>query len=274
MDVSALCARFPHFPYNHIRRCRVTLTPTVTAMNPGTLALLLLLTPLSRAQETDDFEGGDNDGGWSFNVAVPDILETTGGNPGGFLHNTSVSSFAPIPTTDDGTASGFLGDLRALGITALSVDAITNSASFGAGGREFSLLLRDTKGTLAVTDDDYAYYVGSEVPQPGAGWKSFQFPVPSLSTDPVPPGWSGGWAGDLENFRPGIDWNDVITSVDRVELWWLNPSFFAIFQDWDVGIDNVSLVSTPAPVPALHLVPLVVLALVVSTTGALLRRRT
>ena len=47
--------------------------------------------------------------------------------------------------------------------------------------------------------------------------------------------------GDAENFRPGIDWNDVITNVDRVEFWWIHPAYFAIIQGWDVGVDNVSV---------------------------------
>ena len=218
------------------------------------IAALCTLAALSQAQENDTFEAGDNDGGWSFNVTVPDILETSGGNPDGYLHNPGVDSFAPIATTDTGNGSAFHGDYRAMGVAEIRVDAITHAASFGAAGREFSLLLRDTKGTPDPVDDDYAYYVGDLVPQVGEGWRSFTFPVPSQSTDAVPAGWSGGHAGDLENFRPGVEWSDVITNVDRVELWWLNPSFFAIFQSWDVGIDNAQVLTPvrfrPCPPPS------------------------
>ncbi len=45
---------------------------------------------------TDDFEGGTNHGAWSFNVTTEDIIESDGGNPGGWLHNDFVDSFAPI----------------------------------------------------------------------------------------------------------------------------------------------------------------------------------
>lgn len=139
-------------------------------------------------------------------------------------------------------------------------------ADFGAGGRNFSLLLRDTKGTASnPDDDDYAYYVGPLVPQVGQGWVSYDFPVPSQSTESVPAGWTGGWAGDAEHFRPGVDWNDVITHADSVEFWWLNPAFFAIFQQWDVGVDNVRVTSSPVPEPG-------TLA-AMSAAGALLLRR-
>ncbi len=188
----------------------------------------------------EDFEAGSNVGLWSFNVTTPDVLESSGGNPGGWLHNPFVSSFAPILTSGAGRTC-FVGDYRARGVTGVSIDAQTLSATFGAVGFEFSLLLRDTKGTPLPDDDDYAYFVGPEVPQPGAGWKHFVFAIPSADTSAVPAGWSGGWAGDAVNFRPGVDWNDVITNVDRVEFWWLNPSFFAIFQSWDVGADNLVL---------------------------------
>ena len=50
----------------------------------------------------------------------------------------------------------------------------------------------------------------------------------------------------LYHCRPGVDWNDVITSVDRVAISWLHPAMFAIFAQWDVGMDNISI-TTAAP---------------------------
>lgn len=127
----------------------------------------------------------------------------------------------------------FVGDYRAAGVTHITLDARTDFAAFGAGGRQMSVLLRNTNGT--PNDDDYAYYAGPLVPQVGEGWKHFDFEIPSQSTDAVPAGWSGGWVGDGENFRPGVDWNDVIQNVDRVEIWWLHAAFIAIFHEWRVG---------------------------------------
>ena len=215
----------------------------------GLLALLLAGTASSANGngDTTTFEGGANPQGWSFNVTVPDVIETSGGNPGAWLHNSGIDSFAPILTTGATAAAPWIGDYRAQGITKISFDARTDAATFGAVGRNMSLLLRDTKGTPLPDDDDYAYYVGPLVPQPGSGWVHYEVPIPSASTAQAPRNWTGGWAGDPANFRPGVEWSDVITNVDRVEIWWIDPSFFAIFQTWNVGVDNLSIDCDPGP---------------------------
>ncbi|MEM6672346.1 MAG: hypothetical protein AAF726_05850 [Planctomycetota bacterium] len=190
--------------------------------------------------QVDDFDDGTNPNGWSFGVTTPDVVESTGGNPGGWLRNPLVDSFAPIVTSGAGATAPYIGDLRANGVARILVDARTDAVSITAAARNLTLVLRDTKGTPTVDDDDYAYSVGALIPQVGQGWVPYSFDVPSASTDAVPAGWAGGWVGDVAAFRPGVDWNDVITSVDRVEFWWIDPTFFAIFQQWDVGIDNVA----------------------------------
>ena len=190
---------------------------------------------------TEGFEGGTNRAAWSF-IAGFDRIQTSGGNPGAWLRQPSFDTFAPILSNDPGQPSPFQGDFRAAGVARISLDARTDATTFGnPTGFEMSLLLRDTKGTAIPDDDDYAYFVGPQVPQPGEGWVHYDFAIPSSSTAAVPTGWFGGWAGDPENFRPGVDWNDVITSVDVVEVWWLDPRLFAIFRNWDVGVDNVAI---------------------------------
>ena len=214
----------------------------------GVLVLGTVLPAQCPGQTVDDFEGGANVGGWSF-IAGADIIQPTGGNPGAWLRNTFVNSFAPILSTNDAIPSTFVGDYRAKGVTMLSFDAQTVSSTFGSPvGFQMSVLLRDTKGTGDPTDDDYAYSLGPNVPLPGEGWVHYDFPVPSSSTAAVPAGWSGGWAGNPSEFRPGVDWNDVITSVDRVEFWWIDPQLFAIFRSWDIGADNITI--TEAPIAA------------------------
>lgn len=211
-------------------------------MNKALLSLALFVAlggAVLAAPQVDDFEGGVNAGGWAFSSAPTDVHEVSGGNPGGWIHNPLVDTFAPVFRTHT-TGGGFDGDFRALGVTGISVDAQTISTDFPVGG-SFSLVLRDTHGTPSATDDDYAFYVGPVIPLPGAGWKSFYFSIPSASTVGTPPGWKGAWGGGCCTFRPGVDWNDVIQNVDRVEFWWLDPSFFAIYQQWGVGADNVHL---------------------------------
>ncbi|MEZ5973544.1 MAG: hypothetical protein R3E96_01505 [Planctomycetota bacterium] len=212
-------------------------------------ALLIpaLLLPATALAHTDDFEGGVNGAGWRF-IAPADVIETAGGNPGAWLHNASIDSFAAILRSDPAQVSPFHGDYRAAGVTSIAIDARTDATDFGAAGFEFSIVLRDTKGTSSVNDDDYAYFVGAQVPQPGQGWVHYDFAIPSADTSAVPSGWSGGWVGDGAAFRPGVDWNDVIQSVDQVEFWWINPSYFAILQNWTVGVDNVEIQMSGGPV--------------------------
>lgn len=197
---------------------------------------------------TDTFEGGHNTGGWS--ISGNSTIDPVGGNPGSWLHNSLAD--VPFPVVRSNGASAFVGDFRLLGVTLISFDAQLVDRDFGNPvGFPMSLLLRDTKGTPGdPTDDDYAYFVGPRVPQIGQGWIHYDFAIPSDETTPVPAGWSGGWAGDLENFRPGVDWNDVITNVDRVEVWWLHPAFFAIFAQWDCGMDNIAITTADDPCPA------------------------
>jgi hypothetical protein len=214
-------------------------------------ALLLLAAPVLAAGSGptpaplfDDFTGGTNEGGWTYNPG--DVIETSGGNPGGWWHQATADTFGPsVPSTNPSLA----GDWRARNVDRASFDARLDDLDFGTGaGFQMTLLLRDTHGTPSINDDDFAYFVGDEVPLKGAGWKSFSYPVPSQDTSALPAGWTGGYPGDSTSFRPGVDWNDVITSVDRVEIWWIDPALFAIFQQWNIGLDNVHISADGAAV--------------------------
>jgi hypothetical protein len=206
--------------------------------------LFLAAVPIGAAADTfiDTFEGGANQAGWSF-IQGADVLESSGGNPGWWLHQPVYDTFAPILNSAWGNATPFAGDYRAANVTRIRFDAQTIHLDFGDGsGFEMVLLLRNTHGTPNdFDDDDFAYFVGPNIPLVGQGWVHYDFDIPSQSNDPVPPGWHGGWSGDCENFRPGVTWANVMSNVDRVEFWWLNPCFFAIFQQWNVGADNVAI---------------------------------
>jgi len=171
----------------------------------------------------DDFSLGSNQGGWTY--GPPAVIEPVGGNPGGWLHQPLVDTFAPHLRTTD--ASGFLGDWRGQNVSAFSFDLISVAVQFPFQ-REATLML--TSGTTTV------YRLGTElVPQPGTGWKSFDIPVPSASTT-LPAGWAlqGGGNGNAA-------WNTVIANVTKVAIFYGNPEFFYIFDQWNVGADNLTL---------------------------------
>jgi hypothetical protein len=44
-------------------------------------------------------------------------------------------------------------------------------------------------------------------------------------------------------------WQEVISSVDRIEFWWFHPAWFGIFTWWDVGADNIAIEWDPIGVP-------------------------
>ncbi|MGH2570019.1 MAG: hypothetical protein ACRDGR_02255 [bacterium] len=207
------------------------------------LAGSLVLPAGSRGAEfVDDFEGGTNDAGWAY-IAGFDTLEPVGGNPGWWLHSPILDTFDPTLYSAVDGPTPFTGDYRAANVSKISVDIQTLSVDFGDGsGFNVILLLRDTNGTpFDIFDDDFAYSVGGSTPVEGAGWSHYEFDVPSQSNDPVPAGWSGGSVEDCENFRPGVSWIDVMQSVDQVEFHYLHPCFFAIFQQWVVGADNLRI---------------------------------
>ncbi len=198
---------------------------------------------------TDDFEGGSNQAGWTF-IPGGDLLESSGGNPGWWLHQPQYDTFDPAVQSSWANDNPFKGDYTLSGVSRISFDLINHHMDFGDGsGFNVVLLLRNTHGTPNdVDDDDFAYFIGPNVPLVGAGWQHYEVDVPSLSSDPVPAGWSGGWVGDCAAFRPGVTWNDVVSSVDRVEIHWLEPCNFAIFQQWNVGVDNLSVEYVDQPV--------------------------
>ncbi len=202
------------------------------------------------AEFVDDFEGGANEAAWAF-IRGGDTLESSGGNPGWWLHQRTYDTFAPTLESSFDGSTPFTGDYRATGVTEISFDARTDAVDFGDGsGFNMTLVLRDTNGTPTdFDDDDIAYFVGPNVPRVGEGWVSYVFDVPSQSDDALPAGWKGGWAGDCENFRPGVTWLDIMTSVDRVEMWWIDPCFFAAFQQWNVGADNLRIAYTGGSTP-------------------------
>jgi len=187
----------------------------------------------------EDFEDGVADYGLTFGNSA-DTVEATGGNPGMWLHNPSLDTFGPQLRTDY-YAADFTGDYRAMGVTTISFDARIDDIDFGYNPIEMSVLLRNTNGTPGdVSDDDYAFYPGQAIPEIGVGWVHYEFTIPSASLEDVPAGWKGGGM-EPGYFNPGVTWSDVVTSVDRLEIWYWNPEYFGIFQGWDVGVDNLTI---------------------------------
>lgn len=203
---------------------------------------------------SESFSGGSNEGAWS--LSDRSVIKSSGGNPGAFLHDAHLDTFAPQAQTQWEDASLFIGKYREQRVVSLTASVRIVSASLTVEERPMSLMLVSEPGTPGDTSDDiFVYYVGPDnIPLPGAGWRPYQFEVPSHSlTLPFPhsmtegqPGWVVT-RGDI--FTPAKDpdaaWNIVMEDVDQVIFWFHDPRYFAILQRWNVGLDNPSIFACP-----------------------------
>jgi len=217
----------------------------------ATLALVLALpqtpAPAPKLTFVEGFESGTRTGGWSFfgNPANPiEVIEPAGGSPGRFLHSTCsgfdcLDTFAPQLRTQLGTSSVFTGDYRANGVASLGVDlAVFGPPGVTTGGRPLTLILSNDAGTPGSSLDDVVVYrLGARnIPQADGTWRAFDFHVPSASTT-LPAGWQVLQGSGNDD----ADWNQVVTGVTQAEFFFGDPQFFFIFQQWELGVDDVRI---------------------------------
>jgi len=196
---------------------------------------------LSADEFVETFDNGVNTGGWSYG-APTETIESSGGNPGWFLHASGLDTFAPQPMTAPDAESSFTGDFRSRGVTQLSVDLRLFHVDFSAEDRPLTLILVDDRGTPFDFGDDMGVYVlGADVPLVNEGWKTISFDVPSQETS-LPAGWR---SLDFSGNGRDADWNTVITDVNRVHFFYGDPEFFFIFQMWECGLDNARIAWEP-----------------------------
>ncbi len=207
-----------------------------------------------RPTTVETFSSG-NPFGWTFGTAP--VVEGSGGNPGAYVHESFVDTFAPQPRVPFNSAGPWTGDLRAAGVTGMGIDLILFAVDFSAGGRPLTLMLTSDNGTPGDFDDDWAmYFLGADnVPLVGEGWKSYDFDVPTATMGPSAP---AGW--QYIPFGPGSpatgDWDALVTDVAQAGYFYGDPTFFFIFQAWNLGMDNprVTTADPAAPVPGMYLV--------------------
>ncbi len=216
---------------------------------PDDLSKAVVTGPLGEPTFVETFDQHFNTGNWSF-FGNPDnrieIIEMNGGNPGAFLHARCgvwgcLDTYAPQLRTQLGVASIFTGDYRQKNVTGVGVDiAIFGPEYVTTGGRPLSILLRHDSGTPHdYSDDITVFWAGNKgIPMPTGAFKEFEIPVPSQSAT-LPMGWgvlSGYGTGDDD-----ADWNRVITGVSQLTFFFGDPEMFFIFQQWEIGVDNVRI---------------------------------
>ncbi|MCP3906366.1 MAG: hypothetical protein GY715_22325 [Planctomycetes bacterium] len=207
-----------------------------------TAAAACLLSGAASASYSEAFNG-TNEGGWTWGFG--DTFPAFGGNPGSYLQTAGLDTFAPMPRTTT-AVNEFTGDYNALGVTSVGVDLKTDFAG-STGGRPCTLMLIHDNGTPGTPlDDTAAYFMGPNIPAAGAGWISYDYDVPSQEAT-LPTGWLLLNLGD-SGAPPNHTWAQVIQDVNRVQFFYGDPTYFFIFQQWGLGMDNVRI-ETDAPVP-------------------------
>jgi hypothetical protein len=197
---------------------------------------------------TENFENGNNTGGWTFGNAA-DAIEPSGGNPGSFLRNDSLDTIGPRARTGDGVTSVFTGDYRARAVTAAGIDLSILRVDTTSQGRPVTLMLYSDADTPEdATDDCTVYFIGGKPAPPANGhWARYRFRIASDSLT-LPNRWQvSSCAGRSDDAA----WNLTISDVDRLSYYMADPELFYIFQMWDVGIDNPTIsYGTPDPAVA------------------------
>lgn len=205
-------------------------------MRTLTIIFLSSIAALAQSSLVETFDGGSNQGGWTY--GLPASFPSSGGHPGYYLLVSGLDTFAPIAVTTE--KSAFTGDYQKRQVTSVGVDLITISVDFSAGGRPLTLMLIHDNGTPGDPfDDTAAFTMGPNIPQPGEGWLSYNFAVPSQS-DTLPPDWELLNLGDSGS-PAQHSWAQVVANVAEVRFFYGDPRLFFIFQMWTVGMDNVSI---------------------------------
>lgn len=209
------------------------------------IAAGLLAAPAAVSQSgfVEGFDGGSNEGEWSWGTGNQSISPLNG-NPGAYLQDLTLFSAQPTLGTAGGVASVFTGDYRARKVTSVGIDLITLSKQFAVESNRFvTLVLLDDNGTPANPNDDRGAYFTSDdlVPDAGvpidaaAGWTSYDIAVDSQAVT-LPAGWQAITFGP-----PALSWSELMSGVDIVEFWYGEPGTIFLFDSWDVGADNARI---------------------------------
>ena len=134
----------------------------------------------------------------------------------------------------------FTGNYRAQGVSSVGIDLVLYSVDFSAGDRPLAVLLLSDGGTPDdFSDDCTVYQVGKKRgPSPNGQWRGYRFSVPSDSAT-LPRGWNVLNCVDTDG---DAAWNRVIQNVSELRFFVGDPTLFYIFQVWDFGMDNPTII--------------------------------
>lgn len=213
------------------------------------LGLVACFQSSMNAQETltftESFEGGTNDGGWTWGSSYGYFVELNG-NPGWYVRDSQLLTFTPRASTSFGVQSVFTGNYSARNVASLGIDMAIAYADTGLGNRTVTLILLNDNGTPGDLGDDWGAFTVTDLPIPPTGiagitastdilqWVKYDVPVPAHSVT-LPEGWtwiSRNWA------RRNGSWGRLMRDVDHVGFILGDPALRYPLVKWDVALDN------------------------------------
>lgn len=225
----------------------------------STLAALTLLSAAAQSQTLEGFDA-DNATNWrmdfdgtfnGFNVNdMPATYSATGGNPGGHISFTGLSTQLPIWFLNSELNADLTGNFRARNVLGATMDArlISGASPFG---QHMYVLLGDDMGTPELNDDiliwsqfDGAQYgfagVGGFGVLPPGVWTTLTWDFDANSPT-LPTGWNVWSFGGTNSGDDDADWNAVIQDVDYMAFVNGAPWGAAVLGTINIDFDNLGL---------------------------------
>jgi hypothetical protein len=221
-------------------------------MSPFRTALPLIVAALPAAATADTTVTTFSSGAQGWYVSGGGSIPATGGNPGHcqrILFNDFGVGCA------NATNAPYLGDYTTAESVTIKIDLKVSQVSFFGQpvSRPWLVELRDLDGASGGYPYNSVYFVFANVSAATHGsWTTFSVTFDPSSTT-LPPGWGGTGAEDPVTYEPilppGVTFADVLAGVDRIVFTTLQPGYFFGFTDFDLRMDNITIVRT-APNPA------------------------
>ena len=199
------------------------------------------LTDACATQVIDKFETGNpNQWGWTNIQGGAYVLQSDGGNPGGWLdsgdganmYKTDHPNLTSVPL--DGTALKAAlasGELAGASFDFQRLDAGSCFPQYDLPST-FALQLIDLHSDPggAVIE---AHVNGADSPTGVSPWQTVSFSIPFAATD-VPDGW-------MLNYPPEMTytWQDMMHNIDGIRFFSISPDDITYSSCWRLGADNV-----------------------------------
>ena len=195
--------------------------------------LLLAFSFSAQAGEfKEEFSVQSGTAGWFFGTGN-EVLETAGGNPDYYVHDSTLSSFGPSATMIG--PSIFTGNFRFKRVSSLGIDL---KMDMGSPNRPVTLFLITDRGTPNDNSDDFAaaYTHSGDVMNADGVWRSYDFQISVNGA--IAAGWQVVPWGTNTTLTPADSWQYLSRNITTTAFLLQEPGYMYILDAWDMGLDN------------------------------------